>query len=96
MGEVGFNLHLTRRFGRAHRGQRCQRTYPTQRGRNLSSVVAIGREGVIAHDVALGAYNTCKFLEFIHIKVMPSLDKQRFILMDNASFHKSHEIQQAF
>jgi len=27
--------------------------------------VAVGREGVIAHNVTLGAYNNYKFLEFI-------------------------------
>ena len=96
MDEVGFNLHLTRRFGRARRGQRCHRIRPTQRRRNLSLVVAVGREGIIAHDVTLGAYNTDKFLEFVLTKVIPSLDRQRFILMDNVSFHKSSEIQQTF
>jgi hypothetical protein len=46
--------------------------------------------------VTLGAYNTNKFLEYIHTNVIPSLDKQRFILIDNVSFPKSCEIQQAF
>jgi pyoverdine/dityrosine biosynthesis protein Dit1 len=39
------------------------------KGSNLSLVV--GHEGVIAHNVALGAYNTNKFLEFIQTKVHP-------------------------
>ena len=94
--EVGFNLHLTHRFGRAHQGQRCQQPRPTQRGRNLSLVVAVAREGVIAHNVTLGAYNSCKFLEIIQTKVIPSLHRQRFIPMDNVPFHRPCEIQQAF
>jgi hypothetical protein len=81
--EVGFYLHLTQRFGRARQGQRCQRICPTQRDQKLSLVVAIGREGVIAHNAILCAYNTKKFLKFIQAKVIPSLDRQRFILMDN-------------
>jgi hypothetical protein len=85
--EVGFNLHLTQRFGRARQGQRCQQICPTQRDQKLSLVVAIGREGVIAHDDILGAYNTKKFLKFIQAKVIPSLDRQRFILMDNVVLH---------
>ena len=32
---------------------------------HVSLVVVVGREGVITHDVTLGAYNTNKFLEFI-------------------------------
>jgi hypothetical protein len=51
MDEVGFNLHLTHRFGRAHQGQKYQQICPTQKGQILSLVVAIGREGDIAHDV---------------------------------------------
>ena len=60
--------HLTRQSGRARQGQRYQWIRPTQRGQILSLVVASGHEGVIAHDVTLGAYNTnklpCKFLVF--------------------------------
>jgi hypothetical protein len=92
MDEFGFNLHLTRRFGRARRGQRCQQIGLTQRGLNLSLLIAIGCEGVTAHDVALGTYNIDNFLEFIQSKVNPSLDIQRFILMDNALFYRSREV----
>jgi transposase len=59
-------------------------------------VVVVGREGVIAHDVTLGAYNTNKFLEFIQTKVIPSLDEQRFIFIYNVPFHRPRKIQQAF
>ena len=63
--EVGFNLHLTCRFEWTCWGQRYQWICPTQKNQNLSLVVAVGCERVIAHDVTLGAYNTYKFLEFI-------------------------------
>ena len=86
MDEAGFNLHFTHQFGRARQGQRCQRIHPTQRGQDLSLVVVVGCEGV-----TLGAYNTNKFLEFIQTKVIPSLDIQRFILVNNVPFHKSRE-----
>ena len=81
--DVGFNLHLTHQFGRARWGQGCSRIRPTQRGQILYLVVVVGREGVIAHDVTFGAYNTDKFLEFIRTEVIPSLDEQRFIFIDN-------------
>ena len=66
------------------------------KGRNLSLVVVLGCEGVIAYDVTLGTYNTNKFLVFIKTKVISSLDRQRFILMNNVPFHKSRETQQGF
>jgi hypothetical protein len=49
-------------------------------------VAAVGHEGVIAYDFTLGAYNTNKFLEFIQTKAIPSLDRQRSIIMDNVPF----------
>ena len=55
----------------------------------------MGCEGVIAHDVTLGVYNINKFFEFIQTKAIPSLARQRFILKDNVSIHKSREIQQS-
>jgi hypothetical protein len=78
--EVGLSLRLTRPFGRDSSRTRCQQIRPTQRGRNLlvSLVVAIGCEGVIAHNVTLGADDSKKFLEFTQTKVIPSLDRQRF------------------
>ena len=42
----------------------------------VSLVVALGCEGIIAHGVALGAYNIHKFLEFFQTKVIHSLDRQ--------------------
>ena len=43
--------------------------------RNLTLVVVVGREGALACNVRLGAYNTNKILEFIQIKVIPTLDR---------------------
>ena len=48
--------------------------------------------GAIAHHVTLGAYITHKFLEVLQTKVVPTLDKQRFILMYNVPFLMSREI----
>ena len=53
-------------------------------------------KGAIAHHVTFGAYNTHKFLEYLQTKVVPTLDKQRFILMCNVPCRMSREIQQAF
>jgi hypothetical protein len=39
-------------------------------------VVAVGCEGIIAHDATLGASNIDTFLAFIQTKVIPSPDKQ--------------------
>ena len=66
--KVSISLRLTHSFGRDSSRTRCQQICPTQRGRNLlvSLVVVIGREGVIAHVVTLGADDSKKFLAMIN------------------------------
>ena len=96
--ESGFNLHLTRRKGRAPRGRRPIVVRPTQRGRNLTLMVAIGKEGIIASEVHLGSTNTNKFLEFVENDVLKNLENlgNKTIIMDNARIHKPNCIRQAF
>jgi transposase len=93
--EAGFNLHLTRRFGRAPRGRRATKVRPTQRGKNMSVAIAVSREGILAHDVRLGAYNSVSFTEFIRTKLLPALHHPKIILMDNVPFHKNSDVCQA-
>ena len=93
MDEAGFNLHLTRHFGRAPRGKKAVRVRPTQKGRNVSVAVAVGREGIIGVESRLGAYNGEKFIEFVQNRVLPNLDRSRFILLDNASFQRKTDLQ---
>ena len=94
LDEAGFNLHLTRRFGRAQRGKRATVVRPTQRGRNVSMVVAVTREGIVASDIRLGAYNGDRYLEFVRNKLLPALLTPRIIVADNVPFHKKQEVRE--
>jgi len=91
--EAGFNLHMIRRFGRAPRGRRPVRIRPTAKGKNLSVVVAASREGIIASEVKLGAYNTPSFENFLLEKVVSTLTAPRVFIMDNARCHTSLSIK---
>ena len=95
MDEAGFNLHSTRRFGRAERGKRAAVVRPTQKGRNVSMVVAVAREGIVASEIKLGAYNGGKYLEFVRDKVLPALQGPRIIVAGNVPFHKKQEVRKA-
>jgi transposase len=92
--EAGFNLHLARRFGRSRRGRRAVQVRPTQRGRNISLVVAIGMEGVIAAQVRLGAFNTERYNEFLRDGLLPALNGPRTLIQDNVPFHRSLVVQE--
>ena len=53
--EAGFNLHITRKYGRAPRGRRAFQRVPYNRGPNMSLVVAVDKTGVLAHQFKRGA-----------------------------------------
>jgi len=91
--ESGFNLHLTRRFGRSPKGKRASQVRPTQRGRNVSLVAAVGREGIIASEVMLGAFNSEKYEAFFANKLLGALKGPRTIIMDNVPFHRTNAVR---
>jgi transposase len=93
--EAGFNLHLTRRYGRAPKGQRACVVRPTQRGRNISVIVAVGREGIIGFRAQLGAVNAGIFLDFVNEAILPRLNTPRVVLADKVPFHKDSRIRHA-
>jgi hypothetical protein len=55
--EVGFNLHIHRSHGRAHRGQRASIQVPNSQGRNISVCAAMSQEGLIHTRVVVGSTN---------------------------------------
>lgn len=60
-------------------------------------MIALGREGLSLHDVILSMHTMqTSFKNSLKPRPFPSVDRQRFILMDNALFHKSCEVQKAF
>lgn len=88
--EAGFNCHLTRRQGRSRTGSRPLVRRPTQRGRNLTLVVAVGGEGIVATHCQYGGFNGAAFDAFVKEKVLPKLQedrRRRNIIMDNARIH---------
>ncbi|KAK3827670.1 MAG: DDE superfamily endonuclease-domain-containing protein [Benniella sp.] len=93
--EAGFNLRLTRRVGRVPRGERAVMVPPTQRGENMCLVVTVGKEGVIASHVELGAFHAESYLQFITTHLLPALHEPRTIVMDNVPFQKSKDVQDA-
>ena len=55
--EAGFDLNITRRYGRAPRGRRAFQRVPYNRGPNMSLVVAVDKTGILASHFKRDAYN---------------------------------------
>ena len=87
--EVGFNLHMTRSRGRAAAGQQArQQQHPADRGRNVSLLVALSRNGIEAHETIVGAWNASKLLVFFEQSIFPRFDgEHKTFVMDNVRFH---------
>lgn len=87
--EAGFNLHMTRSQGRAAAGQRArQQRRPADRGRNVSLLVALSRNGIEAHQTIVGAWNASKLLVFFEQSIFPHSDgEHKTFVMDNVRFH---------
>lgn len=95
--EAGFNLHITRKYGRAPRGRRAFQSVPYNRGPNFSLIVAVDKTGIVAFNFKQAAYNQATFTEFLQEKLFPEIDgRRRIIVMDNAKFHKTQMVRDAF
>jgi hypothetical protein len=94
--EAGFNLHITRKYGRAPRGRRAYQRVPYNRDPNMSLVIAVDKTGILAYHFKRGAYNQDSYTEFLKDNLFPQLGgRRRILLMDNARFHKTRKVQDA-
>lgn len=92
---MGSNLGLTRRYGRAAPGVRVHDAVPGDRGSNLSTIGAIGPEGIRTGLSVPGAIDGETMLFFIEELLVPTLNRGDIVLMDNASIHKLDDIEDA-
>lgn len=93
--EMGSSLGLTRRYGRAAPGTRVRDEVPGDRGGNISTIGAIGVDGVRTGLSVPGAIDGETLLFFVEELLVPTLKRGDIVLMDNASIHKLDDIEDA-
>lgn len=77
--------------GYAKRGSRLVHSKHTHHRFRLSLILAIGTEGILAHQLVRGSVDSTCFAQFI-----ASIDQPgRALLLDNAAFHKSRVVRDA-
>jgi hypothetical protein len=80
--EMGSNLGLTRRYGRAAPGARVHDAVPGDRGGNISTIGAIGMDGMRTGLSVPGALDGETRLFFVAELLVPTLNRGDIVLMD--------------
>ena len=93
--EMGSNLGLTRLYGRAAPGQRVHDAVPGDRGSNLSTIGAMGLEGIRTGLSVPGPIDGETMLFFVEELLVPTLKRGDIVLMDNTPIHKLDDIEDA-
>jgi transposase len=91
--ESGTNLAMTRRYGRAPRGQRVVGTAPRNHGPNTTLLAALSPAGISAAMTLEGAADRDAFEVFVAQVLAPSLTPGQVVIWDNLSVHKSATAQ---
>jgi transposase len=92
---MGSNLGLTRLYGRAAPGQRVYEQVPGDRGENVSTIGALGLEGMRTGLSVPGPIDGDTLLFFVEELLVPTLKRGEIVVMDNAPIHKLDEIEDA-
>ena len=93
--EMGSHLGLTRLYGRAAPGQRVHDRVPGDRGGNVSTIGAIGLDGIRTGLSVPGAIDGETMLFFVEELLVPTLKRGDIVVMDNNSIHKLEDIEDA-
>ena len=93
--EMGSNLGLTRLYGRAAPGQRVHNQVPGDRGSHVSTIGAIGLDGLRTGLNSPGPIEGETLLFFVEELLGPTLHRGASVVMDNNPIHKLEDIEDA-
>jgi transposase len=93
--EAGVNTAMTRRYGRAPRGERAQDSAPRNYGEQTSLISALGLErGLLATMTVQGAVDTLCFDAYVERVLRPQLRRGDVVVLDNLGAHKASWLEQ--
>ncbi|ALG69535.2 IS630 family transposase [Beggiatoa leptomitoformis] len=93
--ESGFAHDMPRRFGYAPIGKRCSGTQDWNAKGRTNVIGALLNFCLLTVSLVSGAINSDVFFAWITQDLLPKLPQNSVIVMDNATFHKRSDIQQA-
>jgi transposase len=93
--ESGVNTLMARLRGRCPRGRRLVDSAPAGRYATLTLMSAVRLDGVVAPMLLDGPVNAETFAGYVEECLMPALEPDDILIMDNLPAHKSVRITQA-
>lgn len=90
--EVGLNLDMTPRYGRAPRGQRAHASVPRNTPSNTSVIASCSLRGMGPSMMVVGGVDTPAFETYLTQVLGPSLRPGQIVVLDNLSVHTGQQI----
>jgi transposase len=85
---------MTRRYGRAPRGERVHDSAPRNYGAHTSVIGAMGLRGLVATLAVAGAVDTLCFDAYAEQVLAPRLRKGDVVVLDNLTAHRASRIEE--
>jgi transposase len=92
--DTGVNVTLTRRYGRAPRGERLSESVPKNYRQQRSIISSMGIDGVAASFVIEGAVDTLVFNIYVEQVLRPTMKAGDIFVLDNLTAHHASRIEE--
>jgi transposase len=92
--ETAVNTAMTRRYGRAPRGERVHDSAPRNYGTHTSVIGAMGLRGLVATLAVEGAVDTLCFDAYVERVLGPRLRRGDVVVLDNLGAHRASRIEE--
>ena len=94
MDETAVNTAMTRRYGRAPRGERVHDSAPRNYGAHTSVIGAMGLRGLVATLAVEGTVDTLCFDAYLEQVLGPQLRRGDVVVLDNLTAHRASRIEE--
>ncbi len=94
LDESGVTTEMTRRYGRAPRGERIREASPAGHWRTLTLLGAMTSEGMLASMTVESPTDGDVFLAYLDEVLCPQLRPDQVVVMDNLGAHKVDGVRQ--
>ncbi len=92
--ETAVNTAMTRKYGRAPRGERVHDSAPRNYGSHTSVIGAMGLRGLVATLAVEGAVDTLCFDAYAERVLGPQLRRGDVVVLDNLTAHRASRIEE--
>ena len=89
LDESGVTTEMTRRYGRAPRGERVREAVPAGHWRTLTLIAALTTTGVLASLMIESPTDGDVFLAYVEQVLCPRLQPGQLVILDNLAAHKA-------